>query len=116
MITKIIWVALGGALGSVLRMVISMLLVHRLPWATLAVNFVGSLIIGLLFRNLEHGTHIYYFGVIGLCGGFTTFSTFSLDLFKLLREGEITWALCYMSLSVVICVVAVWLGSRIRLI
>lgn len=113
MINKIIWVALGGALGSVLRMVVSMLIVHRLPWSTLAVNFVGSLVIGVLFRNLEQGTHIYYFGVVGLCGGFTTFSTFSLDVLRLLRDGQTLMAMFYMLLSLVVCLIAVAIGSRI---
>lgn len=115
MICNYIWVALGGALGSVLRLAVAMAVEHRLPFATLIVNFVGSLLIGVLIRNVEHGVSLYYFGVVGLCGGFTTFSTFSLDVFKFLKSGEIMHAILYMLLSLIICVVAVIIGTKIKI-
>lgn len=115
MIGNFMWVALGGAIGSVLRLGVAMLLVHRLPLATLAVNFVGSLLIGFLVRNVEQGVSMYYFSVIGLCGGFTTFSTFSLDILKLLKNGETLSALLYMLMSLTVCVIAVVIGTKIKI-
>lgn len=115
MIGKFLWVALGGAVGSVLRLGIAMIVSHRLPFSTLIVNFVGSLLIGVLIRNVEPAGAIYYFGVVGLCGGFTTFSTFSLDVMRMFRSGETTIALLYIMVSVVICTTAVLIGTKIKI-
>lgn len=112
MISNFLWVALGGALGSMLRYGFS-LWIPFFPWATMAVNFVGSLLIGLLVGKLEQGSWPFYLGIIGFCGGFTTFSTFSLDILKMLRGGDTMTALFYMAVSVAICLVAVAIGVKI---
>lgn len=115
MVNNFLWVALGGALGSVLRLAVGMAISHRLPIATLVVNIVGSLLIGILIRNIEHDASMYYFSVVGLCGGFTTFSTFSLDVMRLLKNGDTTHALLYIFISLTVCVIAVIIGTKIKL-
>lgn len=115
MVGNILWAALGGALGSVLRLLVSLIVVHKLPIATLVVNCVGSLLIGVLIRNVESGASVYHFAVVGLCGGFTTFSTFSLDVVKMLKNGDTTTAILYMALSLTVCVAATVLGTKIKI-
>lgn len=113
-------IAIGGALGSVARYWLSGAVAQRFgetfPAGTLLVNISGSLIIGLLAgltgpdsRILISPT-IRQFLMIGICGGYTTFSSFSLQTFTLWREGEWLWAGANCVFSVVLCLAAVWLG------
>ena len=115
-------VAVGGAIGSVARhyltIVVSAFAGAAFPWATLLINILGSAVIGV-FAAL--GAPESRFGIApewllfvttGLCGGFTTFSAFSLQTLMLLREGEVTWALAYVALSVALCLLGVWLGYQ----
>ncbi len=96
-------VALGGALGSVLRFGISNLIKTESswPWPTFLVNILGSALIGLLVAYLQVSpkmgwrNEILYLGVIGFCGGFTTFSAFSKELFYLLENQSIILFLLY---------------------
>src|SRR4051812_23777785 len=86
-------IAIGGALGSVARaMVGSMLPAGRLPWATILVNVAGSLLIGWLVGRLsplnDQNVRSYSFWVFGVCGGFTTFSSFSWQTFELMQKGN----------------------------
>jgi CrcB protein len=114
-----LWVALGGALGSVARYGCSGLAVRWLgpqfPWGTLFVNVSGSLAIGVLAalatggRSLVEGD-VRAFLIVGVLGGFTTFSSFSLDTLNLARAGQLGAASANVALSVVVCLVAVWLG------
>lgn len=115
-------VALGGALGSVGRFWLGGFVVEKFgaafPWGTLAVNVTGSLLIGLLAAfavpegRLDASTRsfITQFLMIGVCGGYTTFSSFSLQTLNLLREREWLYAGGNILLSVMLCMVAVWLG------
>ena len=114
------WVALGGALGSVARFWLSGLIAERyahvFPWNTLAVNVTGSLVIGFLAalaepegRSLASPAFRQFF-MVGLCGGYTTFSSFSLQTLNLLRDREWLYASGNMFLSVILCLLAVWLG------
>lgn len=88
-------VALGGALGSVLRYSAGLLLQH--PWATLSVNLVGSFLIGLGALHLTNGENplLRLFMITGILGGFTTFSAFSLDSLTLLQLGQWSRAALY---------------------
>jgi CrcB protein len=97
---KIFWIAAGGAIGSVLRYGISTS-THRLfnninfPWGTLMVNATGSLLIGFLWGLSEANlisAPMRIFLFIGLLGGYTTFSSFSLETMNLIRSGEIASA------------------------
>lgn len=111
-------VAIGGACGSSLRFFISQLLLNWLgkgfPFATLAVNISGSLIMGILYGLIENGTleidvHRTLIG-IGFLGAFTTFSTFSLDTVLLFQQGEIVKAALNLILNVVLCLFAAGIG------
>lgn len=102
-------VAAGGAVGSVLRWWLSAA-IHRaagvpFPWGTLAVNVIGSFVVGyvgLLGAERVLGTHAArLFVIVGLLGGFTTFSAFSWESVMLLRDGRWVWALGYVAVSVV---------------
>lgn len=107
-------VGLGGFAGSVLRYLISvgmspMIPVAGIPWHTLLVNVIGSLLIGLLLAvQVQHHWHLL--GAVGFCGGFTTFSTFSLELMRMLRAGNYTTAGSYIALSLLLSLAAVALG------
>ena len=115
-----LWVAIGGALGSVGRYWLSGLVANRFgetfPWGTLVINVTGSFLIGL-FASLNGpegrtwaSPGFRQFFMIGICGGYTTFSTFSLETLNLAREGEFLYAGGNVLLSVTLCMVAVWLG------
>lgn len=120
--SNLLWVGLGGFAGSVLRygagIGIAALFAARsgmrFPVATLAVNVVGSLLIGMLLRYVEQGSAQHLLGVVGFCGGFTTFSTFSLESVRLLREGHTSTALLYVGISLVLCIGATFLGMTIK--
>lgn len=117
MMTSVISVALGGALGAVLRFVIG--LTVAFPYGTLAVNVIGSFAIGLLWVLLSaRGLHHWLpFVMIGLLGGFTTFSTFSLDTLRLIENGRIAAAGGYVTASVVLslvaCAAGLWLARGV---
>lgn len=116
------WVAAGGALGSVLRFWLSGVVAARFgatfPWGTMWVNVTGSFVIGLLAAvaapegRLDSPSREFatLFLMIGACGGYTTFSSFSLQTLSLLRDGEWLYAGGNILLSVLGCLFAVWLG------
>ena len=116
-----LYVALGGALGSVARFWLSGAIAVRygatFPYGTLVVNVVGSFVIGLLVAlNLPDGRFLLApparaFFMIGVCGGFTTFSSFSLETYALALEGEWLRAAANILCSVVLCLFAVALGQ-----
>ena len=117
---KILLVAVGSGLGGVLRYLVPCWIgaAKGFPWATLAVNVVGSLLIGFLLGLLaRHGgssaESIRAFAVIGFCGGFTTFSTFSNETFRLLEGSQWLSAAGYVGLSVAAGLAAVFLGYLI---
>ncbi len=122
-LTRYLWVALGGALGSMSRYWIAEAMVRltgpRFPWGILLINVVGSFIIGYFgafsARNgrLPVPVEIRVFVMVGICGGFTTFSSFSLQTFDLLRSGEVLMAGLNIVGSVVLCLAAVWFGVTI---
>lgn len=109
-------VALGSAVGGLLRYAVSLALSGRgaFPLATLAVNVAGSLLIGILSGSLSRvGASSEAFralAVVGVCGGFTTFSTFSNDLFRLLETGRYALLAVYAGVSLLGGFLAVWIG------
>ena len=121
-IRNYLWVALGSTVGGVLRFWISGMVAERLgqvfPWNTLAVNVTGSFIIGVFgaFTLPEAGltaparSFISHFLMVGICGGYTTFSSFSLQTLQLLQKNEWWYASLNVLVSVVSCLIAVWLG------
>lgn len=102
-------VALGGAAGSVLRYGLGLAL--PFPFATLAVNVIGSFLIGLVWVGLGPRWHPLL--MAGLMGGFTTFSAFSLDVLRLAESGRISAGLVYGAASVILSLAAVWAGVLI---
>lgn len=113
----LLWIALGGALGSVARVLIAHALSTRFPWATLLVNVAGSLLVGWTMVRLGGFDAVtaarwQAFVVVGFCGGFTTFSTFSWQTMEQLQRGEWGVAVANILLSVTLCLAAVWLGIR----
>ena len=111
MIKSLLFVGAGGALGSIVRYAVSLLFAHLAissHWATLLVNVVGSFLIGLAIPMLSNGAHL--FAVVGFCGGFTTFSTFSVQAVQLFQAGERVTAAVYVAASLIVSVLMVLLG------
>ncbi|MFA6165272.1 MAG: fluoride efflux transporter CrcB [Gemmatimonadaceae bacterium] len=119
----ILAVALGSAAGGVARFLLSAWLEQRttssFPYATLLVNLSGSLLLGFLatwtYETVGVPAEVRALLTTGLCGGFTTFSTFSLETVALAEEGALGRAALYVALSVVLCVIGAYggvLGAR----
>ena len=113
----ILWIALGGAAGSVLRYLFGGMVQRAggmaFPIGTLAVNVTGCLLIGILsqhFMNSQTHPEMRAALITGFCGGFTTFSAFSLETAGLMEGGEYARAAAYIVLSVVLSIVATFAG------
>ncbi len=107
---ELIYIACGGALGAVLRFLVGGW-AQRLswgvvfPWGTLAVNLVGSLAIGILWAVFERfldASNLRLFLLVGLLGGFTTYSTFSMETLNLVRDGQLRLAALYVIVHIVV--------------
>lgn len=119
-----LFVGLGGFIGSVARYLIGLIAVETasgFPVKTFAINLLGSFVLGIVsetaLRDPVFSRNLVLLLQIGLCGGFTTFSTFSSEALKLLASGRHTTAIVYMFASVVLGLVAVyvgWLVARLR--
>jgi CrcB protein len=116
-----LWVAVGAAIGGLARYWCSGAIAHAFgetfPWGTLVVNVAGSTLIGFVFvvtgpdgRVLMETAHRQFI-MTGIFGGFTTFSSFSLQTLTLLQDGERLYALANIALSVGLCLLGVWLGA-----
>lgn len=103
MLKPVLWVAIGGALGSILRYLMSRAIQENFgidfPIGTLFVNLLGSFVIGFLYSYMVEGMlvapHIRVFAITGILGGFTTFSSFSYESLQLLMEGNYLGFLIY---------------------
>jgi fluoride exporter len=119
-VSAYLWIAFGSALGGAARYGVGCLFAAMpgpaFPWATLAINVSGSWLIG--FFNTLSGTdgrllvpvRIRQFVMIGICGGYTTFSAFSLETLALLGQGAAAAAAAYVLASTALCLGAIWLG------
>lgn len=115
---QVLAIAAGGAVGAVLRFWMSTgvyaIAGRDFPYGTLAVNVLGSLLMGLLtvllIERLSLGPEWRAAILIGVLGGFTTFSTFSIETLNLIESGELLRAVANMLLSVILCVGAAWIG------
>lgn len=117
MLTNVLIVFLGGGLGSLLRFGMNKMLEHQdtlFPLPTFFANVISSLILGLavyLFMHHFRDSHAWsLFLTVGLCGGFSTFSTFSIETLDLLQRGETGMALINVALSILTCIGAILLG------
>jgi CrcB protein len=118
--TATFWVAVGGALGSVARywmaVAVARLAGETFPWGTLFINIIGSFVISYFgTMTLPDGARpasieMRLFVMVGLCGGFTTFSSFSFQTIELLRGGEAGRAIAYIIGSVALCLTGTVLG------
>lgn len=118
-----LWIALGSALGGAARYwcygVMARLLGETFPWGTLTVNILGCSFIGFFATmtgtegRILVGVPVRQFVMPGICGGFTTFSTFSLETLSLARDGEWPKATVNVVASVLFCLVGVWLGHTV---
>jgi fluoride exporter len=116
-----IWVAVGSMLGGVSRFWVSRVVAERVgesfPWGTIFINISGSFVIGLLAALTQpdgrFGTSrsfVTQLCMVGICGGYTTFSSFSLQTLNLARAGQWLWAGGNIAISLAACMIAVWLG------
>ena len=111
MFLTLTYVAIGGAIGSVLRYL--MVVGIGAPLGVLVVNILGSFAMGVLFITLASRTSLSPFLMTGVLGGFTTFSAFSLDALKLWESGQAMQAGLYVLASVILSLVAVALGAAL---
>ncbi len=116
---SIVWVALGSAIGGASRFWIGGLITARagdsFPWGTLLVNITGCFLIGLIAAPYESGFLANQtwrtFATVGILGGYTTFSAFSLQALTLAENGQWDRAALYVGASVALCLAGVWLGQ-----
>ncbi len=116
----LLWVAFGSALGGAARHAVGLALPaasdSRLPWSTLAVNVVGAFCIGLVAASsgpdgrMVMNENFRLFLMVGVLGGFTTFSAFSLQTLEMLQSGQLERAALYALGSVLVCLMGVWAG------
>lgn len=115
---NILLVAIGGAFGSVCRYLTGLLMTRifgaNFPWGTITVNILGSFAIGflteLVARRFNASMEMRLLLVVGILGGFTTFSSFSLDTVALIEKGAVTSAFIYVAASVAISLIATFAG------
>ena len=118
MLKTILYIAFGGAIGSVFRYLTSFFVAkfwsNHFPLATFLTNVVGCFLIGVFIGLLEKNnltdSNLKWFLITGFCGGFTTFSTFGLENFNLFQSNNSFLAFAYIASSIIAGLFAVWLG------
>lgn len=118
-----LWIAAGSALGGAARYWLSGVVANSFgetfPWGTLIINILGSFVIGCFWTltgpdgRIAAGTLARQFVMVGMCGGFTTFSSFSLQTLNLANDGEWLYAGLNIGGSVTLCLAAVWAGHAV---
>ncbi|HEY7576767.1 MAG TPA: fluoride efflux transporter CrcB [Acetobacteraceae bacterium] len=118
--TGYLWIGIGGALGSMARAWLAVAVARitgpQFPWGTILINIAGSFVIGFFGTLTASGSRFAApadaraFVMVGICGGFTTFSSFSLQTLELARDGRMVQAIGNIALSVLLCLAAVAMG------
>ncbi|MGD0634618.1 MAG: fluoride efflux transporter CrcB [Beijerinckiaceae bacterium] len=118
-----LWIAIGGALGSMARFAVASVVDSGVrdtfPLGTVLVNISGCLVIGFFFAltvptgRFNVPLEVRHFFMVGICGGYTTFSSFGLQTLVLARTGDVLRAGANVVVSVVVCLIAVWVGSLV---
>lgn len=119
--TQLLAIAAGGSIGAVMRFIVSTGIYSWLgrgfPYGTLVVNVLGSLLMGLLYelflQRLSVSPEVRAFLLVGFLGAFTTFSTFSIETVNLIEQGDLLKAMANVFVSVILCVLAAWIGLQI---
>lgn len=117
-IMTILYIALGGGIGAVLRYLVTSQATHMLgtsfPYGTAIVNVTGSCLMGVLIgyfaKTLPHSMEMRSFLAVGVLGGFTTFSAFSLDAVNMIERGQVMQAVIYIGTSVILSIAALFVG------
>jgi CrcB protein len=113
------WLAvfLGGGLGSMLRYSITRLMQQKgwdFPWATLLANILSCIVLGILIGALTKLSPLQrMLWMVGFCGGFSTFSTFTAETYQLLQDGNYYYAIGNILISIIICIIALIIGVKI---
>ncbi|MBV1875976.1 MAG: fluoride efflux transporter CrcB [Cycloclasticus sp.] len=118
---QLLAIAAGGSIGAVMRFAMSTgvynWLGREFPYGTLAVNVIGSLLMGLLYelflQRLSVSPEVRALLLVGILGAFTTFSTFSIETINLIEQGYLVKAIVNVLASVILCVLAAWVGLQI---
>jgi fluoride exporter len=118
MLKNFLLVGLGSSIGGMLRYLISLIFKSKdFPYQTIFVNVVGSFVIGIVFavaaKQTQSSEQIKLFFATGICGGFTTFSAFSIENMQLIKSGNYFVALTYMVATIIICLVATFEGYKL---
>lgn len=118
MFKNFILVGIGGGLGAMLRYFVYMMMKSNdFPYGTLLINILGSFVIGIVMaisiKELSFPSDIKLFIATGICGGFTTFSSFSLENILLMQEGRLNTAFFYIAVSLIGGIAATWLGFKL---
>lgn len=121
MIKNILLVGLGGGIGSMARYLCQRwaytIYPHHFPWGTFAVNVMGCFLIGIFwgisFKSFESNENWKLFLMVGLCGGFTTFSAFTLEGIGLIKENRMALFFTYVAASVLLGLLATFIGMRL---
>jgi CrcB protein len=118
-------VALGSIVGAVARFLVSVLFVSqfgdRFPWGTLFVNVTGSFVIGFYAALTGPDGRLFVsarqrlFVMVGICGGYTTFSAFSLETLRFVQSGKVQTALVYLVVSIITWITSVWIGHMLAM-
>ena len=119
---QLVLVFLGGGIGTVLRFIISKLIPHNdsgFPWSTFSANLIGCFIIGLIsgyfFKTSStNQSDIILFAIVGICGGFTTFSTFAYENINFLKSGDFIFFITYTLGSFILGILMVYFGLTLH--